>query len=191
MSRGEVGNQTPAGYTPLQPGFPTTYREEGLVGKLPPNFPTTYTEEGLVGKLREDVRRLSPLCHSAALARRRRGCPPSCRRCARPWAHTAAAAPPTVHARVVGARERDPGPRAECRALALMRRCQQVLRRVPLHHLRTAARPSRTKRATSGARAEYSNHSGWIQHPMHARDACGLLTTCAPNVSYVLRWIAS
>jgi len=31
--------------------FPTTYREEGLVGKLPPNFPTTYTEEGLVGKL--------------------------------------------------------------------------------------------------------------------------------------------
>ena len=60
------------------------------------------------------------------------------RRCARPWAHTAAAAPPTVHARVVGARERDPGPRAECRALALMRRCQQVLRRVLLHHLRTA-----------------------------------------------------
>ena len=44
--------------------FPTTYREEGLVGKLPQkasadyylscralNFPTTYREEGLVGKL--------------------------------------------------------------------------------------------------------------------------------------------
>ena len=28
------------------------------------------------------------------------------RRCARPWAHTAAAAPPTVHARVVGAPNR-------------------------------------------------------------------------------------
>ena len=66
-----------ADYTPLQPDFPTTYREEGLVGKRPPaspppiqmtvswgscetsadytpfptpNFPTTYREEGLVGK---------------------------------------------------------------------------------------------------------------------------------------------
>ena len=39
--------------------FPTTYREEGLVGKLPPNFPTTYREEGLVGKL-PDVRWLHP-----------------------------------------------------------------------------------------------------------------------------------
>ena len=86
-----------------------------------------------------------------------------------PVGPTAAAAPPNVHTRVMGPRERDPGPRAERRALALMRRCQQVLRRVPLHHLRTAARPSRIKRATSGARAEYLNHRGRIQHHIRHR----------------------
>ena len=34
------------------PNVPTTYREEGLVGKLPRalNVPTTYREEVLVGK---------------------------------------------------------------------------------------------------------------------------------------------
>ena len=70
-SSGSCGRR-PLVTPPLQPDFPTTYREEGFVGKLPPNFPTTYTEEGLVGKLIQ-VRRLSPLCHGAALARRRRG----------------------------------------------------------------------------------------------------------------------
>ena len=37
----------------LGSSFPTTYREECLVGKLTraDNFPTTYTDEGLVGKL--------------------------------------------------------------------------------------------------------------------------------------------
>ena len=75
---GKLLCKTSAGYTPSQPpNFLTTYREEGLVGKLsstspppiqkrgswgssqtsagytpsqPPNFPTTYTEEGVVRK---------------------------------------------------------------------------------------------------------------------------------------------
>ena len=49
---GKLLGKTSAGYTPSQPGFPTTYREEGLVGKLAPqSFPTTYTDDRLVGKL--------------------------------------------------------------------------------------------------------------------------------------------
>ena len=31
--------------------FPTTYTDEGLVGKLGSSFPTTYTDDGLVGKV--------------------------------------------------------------------------------------------------------------------------------------------
>ena len=185
--------KTSAGYTPLTAsGFPTTYREEGLVGKLSSTSPPPIQKRGSWGSCLKDVRRLSPLCHSAALARRGRGRLRG-RRCARARVGpaAAAAAPPTARARAcLRLRERDPGPRAERRALASMRRCSRGVRRVPLHHPRTA-RPSRTKRATSGARAEYSNHRGRIQHPIHARDACGLLTTCAPNVSCVLRWNAS
>ena len=70
---GKLAAGRPLVTPPVQPGFPTTYGEEGLVGKLagstspPPMekrgswgscpevprsyFPTTYTEEGLVGKL--------------------------------------------------------------------------------------------------------------------------------------------
>ena len=48
VSRGEVGRR-PLITSP--PNVPTTYREEGLVGKLGSSFPTTYTDDGLVGKV--------------------------------------------------------------------------------------------------------------------------------------------
>ena len=48
---GKLAEGRPLVTPPVQPGFPTTYREEGLVGKLPGlNFPTTYRDDGLVGK---------------------------------------------------------------------------------------------------------------------------------------------
>ena len=47
--RGEA--ETRSLITPLQPSFPITYTEDGLVGKFFPDSPTTYGEEQLVGKL--------------------------------------------------------------------------------------------------------------------------------------------
>ena len=133
----------------------------------PPTFPTTYREEVLVGKLASETSP-PPIQMSGSWGswprRRPLVMPPST---AVRW-HAAPRLPGLVAAgvRVLGGHRRcrtahcahacdgSPvsairAPRAEPRALASMRRCQQVLRRVPLHHLRTAARPSRDFRCES------------------------------------------
>ena len=109
--------KTSAGYTPLTAsGFPTTYREEGLVGKLSSTSPPPIQKRGSWGSCLKDVRRLSPLCHSAALARRGRGRLRG-RRCVRPrpWGRRRPAAY-CARARDWG-RGREPGLHAERRAL--------------------------------------------------------------------------
>ena len=74
-TRGEA--HTRSLITPLQPSFPITYTEDGLVGKFFPDSPTTYGEEQRVGKLAsvrlfERVRCLPPparlsVCHAFSL----------------------------------------------------------------------------------------------------------------------------
>ena len=62
--RGEA--ETRSLITPLQPSFPITYTEDGLVGKFFPDSPTTYGEEQLVGKL-ASVRLFSKNVYAACL----------------------------------------------------------------------------------------------------------------------------